>query len=157
VGRSSLKRYVKLAEQGLHLAPKTRPGSRPKMNELSRIERAHERTRTANVTHHELGETRSPRHIQRIAMTLNRMGRWMHEGALGDSRQEDSSHYRARRSIEAGSKANITASAVRHQPRDLFVQLSDLLGEPPVATSNGPHRQLGRDPQALGLPWPKFV
>src|SRR5215216_5146874 len=30
--------------------------------------------------------------------------------------------------------------SLRHQPPDLFVQLNDLLREPPMTTSNGPHR-----------------
>jgi transposase len=33
VSRSSVKRYAKLAEQGRPLAPKKRPGSKPKMDE----------------------------------------------------------------------------------------------------------------------------
>ena len=33
VSRSSVKRYAKLAEQGRSLAPKKRPGSKPKMDE----------------------------------------------------------------------------------------------------------------------------
>jgi transposase len=33
VSRSSVKRYAKLAEEGRHLAPKKRPGSKPKMDE----------------------------------------------------------------------------------------------------------------------------
>jgi transposase len=33
VSRSSVKRYAKLAEQGSPLAPKKRPGSKPKMDE----------------------------------------------------------------------------------------------------------------------------
>jgi transposase len=36
VSRSSVKRYAKLAEQGRPLAPKKRPGSRPKMDESAR-------------------------------------------------------------------------------------------------------------------------
>ena len=36
VSRSSLKRYAKLAEQGLPLAPKKRPGSKPKIDEAAR-------------------------------------------------------------------------------------------------------------------------
>jgi hypothetical protein len=32
----------------------------------------------------------------------------------------------------------------------LLLQLGDLLGKPLVATSNGPHRQLGRGPQIFG-------
>ncbi len=36
VSRSSVKRYAKLAEQGRPLAPKRRPGSRPKMGETAR-------------------------------------------------------------------------------------------------------------------------
>jgi len=36
VSRSSVKRYAKLAEQGLPLAPKRRPGSKPKMGETAR-------------------------------------------------------------------------------------------------------------------------
>ncbi len=36
VSRSSVKRYAKLAEQGRPLAPKRRPGSRPKMDETAR-------------------------------------------------------------------------------------------------------------------------
>jgi len=36
VSRSSVKRYAKLAEQGRPLAPKRRPGSRPKMDERAR-------------------------------------------------------------------------------------------------------------------------
>ena len=33
VSRSSVKRYAKLAEEGLPLTPKKRPGSKPKMNQ----------------------------------------------------------------------------------------------------------------------------
>jgi transposase len=33
VSRSSVKRYAKLAEEGRPLAPKKRPGSKPKMDE----------------------------------------------------------------------------------------------------------------------------
>jgi transposase len=33
VSRSSVKRYAKLAEEGRSLAPKKRPGSKPKMDE----------------------------------------------------------------------------------------------------------------------------
>jgi len=36
VSRSSVKRYAKLAEEGRPLAPKKRPGSRPKMDERAR-------------------------------------------------------------------------------------------------------------------------
>ncbi len=36
MSRSSVKRYVKLAEQGRSLAPKKRPGSKPKMDERAR-------------------------------------------------------------------------------------------------------------------------
>lgn len=36
VSRSSIKRYAKLAEQGPPLAPKKRPGSKPKMDERAR-------------------------------------------------------------------------------------------------------------------------
>src|SRR3712207_3069109 len=36
VSRSSVKRYAKLAEEGRPLAPKKRPGSRPKMNQTAR-------------------------------------------------------------------------------------------------------------------------
>jgi transposase len=36
VSRSSVKRYAKLAEEGRPLAPKKRPGSKPKMNEGAR-------------------------------------------------------------------------------------------------------------------------
>ena len=36
VSRSSVKRYAKLAEQGLPLAPKKRPGSKPKIDEAAR-------------------------------------------------------------------------------------------------------------------------
>ena len=36
VSRSSVKRYAKLAEEGRSLAPKKRPGSRPKMDESAR-------------------------------------------------------------------------------------------------------------------------
>ncbi len=35
VSRSSVKRYAKLAEQGRPLAPKKRPGSKPKMGETA--------------------------------------------------------------------------------------------------------------------------
>lgn len=33
VSRSSVKRYAKLVEEGRHLAPRKRPGSKPKMDE----------------------------------------------------------------------------------------------------------------------------
>jgi len=36
VSRSSVKRYAKLAEEGRSLAPKKRPGSRPKLDERGR-------------------------------------------------------------------------------------------------------------------------
>jgi transposase len=36
VSRSSVKRYAKLVEQGRPLAPKKRPGSKPKMYEHAR-------------------------------------------------------------------------------------------------------------------------
>ncbi len=36
VSRSSVKRYAKLAEEGRPLAPKKRPGSKPKMGETAR-------------------------------------------------------------------------------------------------------------------------
>jgi transposase len=36
VSRSSVKRYAKLAEQGHPLAPKKRPGSRPKLDQIAR-------------------------------------------------------------------------------------------------------------------------
>ena len=36
VSRSSVKRYAKLAEEGRPLAPKRRPGSKPKMDERAR-------------------------------------------------------------------------------------------------------------------------
>ncbi len=36
VSRSSVKRYAKLAQEGRSLAPKKRPGSRPKMDESAR-------------------------------------------------------------------------------------------------------------------------
>ena len=36
VSRSSVKRYAKLAEHGRPLAPKKRPGSKPKMDERAR-------------------------------------------------------------------------------------------------------------------------
>ena len=36
VSRSSVKRYAKLAEEGRSLAPKKRPGSRPKLDERAR-------------------------------------------------------------------------------------------------------------------------
>ncbi len=36
MSRSSVKRYAKLAEEGRPLAPKSHPGSRPKMDERAR-------------------------------------------------------------------------------------------------------------------------
>src|SRR5215203_5395375 len=36
VSRSSVKRYAKLVEQGRPLAPKKRPGSKPKMDQSAR-------------------------------------------------------------------------------------------------------------------------
>ncbi len=36
VSRSSVKRYAKLAQEGLPLAPKKRPGSKPKMDQSAR-------------------------------------------------------------------------------------------------------------------------
>jgi transposase len=36
VSRSSVKRYAKLADEGRSLAPKKRPGSKPKMDETAR-------------------------------------------------------------------------------------------------------------------------
>jgi transposase len=37
IGRSSVKRYAKLAEEGRPLAPKKRPGLKPKLHEAARM------------------------------------------------------------------------------------------------------------------------
>jgi transposase len=58
VSRSSVKRYAKLAEQGRSLAPKKRPGSKPKLDERARrLLEAHLEERPAAT----LSEPRVPR------------------------------------------------------------------------------------------------
>jgi transposase len=85
VSRSSVKRYAKLAEQGCSLAPKKRPGSKPKMNERARkLLEAHLEERPAAT----LSERRE--YLRRVAglsvsdSTVSRM-----VGRLGWSRKKD--------------------------------------------------------------------
>jgi hypothetical protein len=56
----------------------------------------------------------SPRPLQRVAMTLNRVVRWTHEGVLGCPRRERWFPLSSGRSIERGSGANITAIRCIH-------------------------------------------
>ena len=85
VSRSSVKRYAKLAEEGRPLAPKKRPGSKPKMNESARrLLEAHLEERPAAT----LSERRE--YLRRVAglslsdSTVSRM-----VGRLGWSRKKD--------------------------------------------------------------------
>lgn len=52
VSRSSVKRYAKLVEEGRPLAPRKRPGSKPKMDEAARslLEADMERRSTATLS-----------------------------------------------------------------------------------------------------------
>jgi transposase len=85
VSRSSVKRYAKLAEEGRPLAPKKRPGSKPKMNESARrLLEAHLEERPAAT----LSERRE--YLRRVAglslsdSTVSRM-----VGRLGWSRKKE--------------------------------------------------------------------
>ena len=98
VSRSSVKRYAKLAEQGLPLAPKKRPGSKPKMDESATklLETDVDRHPTAT-----LAERRE--FLQKVAgvrvseSTISRMLR-----RLGWSRKKVGGCERERRVLEGG-------------------------------------------------------
>ncbi len=85
VSLSSVKRYAKLAEQGRSLAPKKRPGSKPKMDERARrlLEADLEERPAATLSEHR-------EYLRRVA------GLWVSEstvsrmvGRLGWSRKKD--------------------------------------------------------------------
>jgi transposase len=86
VSRSSVKRYAKMAEEGRSLAPKKRPGSKPKMDEHAR------RLLEADLEERRPAATLSERRefLRRVAglslseSTLSRMVR-----RLGWSRKKD--------------------------------------------------------------------
>ncbi len=60
VSRSSVKRYARLAEEGRPLAPKKRPGSKPKIDEAARtlLEADVEERPSATLALSDLGEGR---------------------------------------------------------------------------------------------------
>jgi transposase len=98
VSRSSVKRYAKLLQQGRPLAPKKRPGSKPKMDERARrLLEAHLEARPAAT----LSERRE--YLGRVASvrvsdsTVSRMLR-----RLGWSRKKIAGSGRARRVPEGG-------------------------------------------------------
>jgi transposase len=85
VSRSSVKRYAKMAEEGRSLAPKKRPGSKPKMDERAR------RLLEADLEEHPAATLSERREfLRRVAglslseSTLSRMVR-----RLGWSRKKD--------------------------------------------------------------------
>ena len=85
VSRSSVKRYAKLAEEGRPLAPKKRPGSRPKMGERSRSPLEADLQERPAATLSERGEfLRRAAGVSASESTLSRMLR-----RLGWSRKKD--------------------------------------------------------------------
>src|SRR4051794_6595025 len=98
VSRSSVKRYAKLAEESRPLAPKKRPGSKPKMDEKARrlLEADMEEPPSATLSERReyLGRMAS---LWVSESTLSRM-----LGRLGWSRKKIVGSVRARRVLEGG-------------------------------------------------------
>src|SRR5215217_565462 len=106
--------------------------------------------------------------VEAVAHCLARGGRHRsHTAQAGEGRLalleplrivSDGNQHRGRRVGTHAPERDEGGHGLRDQPRDLFVELNDLLGEPPVRTSNGPHRQLGRATgRSLGLPGRKHA
>jgi transposase len=101
VSRSSVKRYVKLAEQGRSLAPKKRPGSKPKMDERARrLLEADLQERPAAT----LSERREfLRRVAGLSVSESTVSRMLRR--LGWSRKKIAGSGRARRIPEGGLAA----------------------------------------------------
>jgi transposase len=85
VSRSSVKRYAKLADEGCSLAPKKRPGSKPKMNERARkLLEAHLEERPAATLSERREYLRRAAGLSVSDSTVSRM-----VGRLGWSRKKD--------------------------------------------------------------------
>jgi transposase len=85
VSRSSVKRYAKLADEGCSLAPKKRPGSKPKMNERARkLLEAHLEERSAATLSERREYLRRAAGLSVSDSTVSRM-----VGRLGWSRKKD--------------------------------------------------------------------
>ncbi len=112
VSRSSVKRYAKLAEQGLPLAPKKRPGSNPKMDERARrfLEADLEERPAATLSERReyLGRVVG---VRVSDSTVSRMLK-----RLGWSRKKDAGSGRARRVPEGGLVAAGSREGRRRAP-----------------------------------------
>ena len=70
--------------------------------------------------------------VEAVAHCLARGGRhWSHAAQKGEGR------------LALEPLRVVSDGGLGHQPRDLPLQIGDLLGESSVATRNGPYRQLG--------------
>jgi transposase len=98
VSRSSVKRYAKLAEQGRPLAPKKRPGSKPKMDQSATklLETDVQRHPTATLSERREFLQKAAG-VQVSDSTVSRMLR-----RLGWSRKKECGCERERRVLEGG-------------------------------------------------------
>ena len=103
VSRSSVKRYAKLADEGRPLAPKKRPGSKPKMDESARrLLDADMEERPAAT----LCERREfLRRVAGISVSESTVSRMLRR--LGWSRKKINGSGRARRMVEGGLAATL--------------------------------------------------
>ena len=96
VSLSSVKRYAKLAEQGRSLAPKKRPGSKPKMDETARrlLEADLEERPSATLP----GRRKFLRRVVGLSVSESTVSRMLRR--LGWSRKKIAGSGRARRVLE---------------------------------------------------------
>jgi transposase len=96
VSPSSVKRYAKLAEQGRSLAPKKRPGSKPKMDETARrlLEADLEERPSATLP----GRRKFLRRMVGLSVSESTVSRMLRR--LGWSRKKIAGSGRARRVLE---------------------------------------------------------
>jgi transposase len=98
VSRSSVKRYAKLAEEGRPLAPKKRPGSKPKMDEsATELLEADAEKRPAATLSERREFLQKAAGVRVSESTVSRMLR-----RLGFSRKKECGCERERRVLEGG-------------------------------------------------------
>jgi transposase len=101
VSRSSVKRYAKLAEEGRPLAPKKRPGSKPKMDEsATELLEADAEKRPAATLSERREFLQKAAGVRVSESTVSRMLR-----RLGFSRKKECGCERERRVLEGGLAA----------------------------------------------------
>ena len=107
VSRSSVKRYAKLVEEGRHLAPRKRPGSKPKMDEgaTKLLEADVERRPAATLSERceflekvaglQVSESTLSRMLRRLGWSRKKVGgcertrRVLEDSLAGSGRRED--------------------------------------------------------------------